>query len=54
MRLIASRTKFAHSLVLSLQRLTPDIWAISQFTGLEGLAHDIGHGDPNDDLRDAR
>ena len=56
--MIASRTKFAHSLALSLLRVTPRISddlavLLRLHTGLEGLARDIGHGDPNDDLRPA-
>ena len=59
MRLIASRTKFAHSLALSLLQETlegdlDDLAVLLRLhSGLEGLARDIGHGDPNDDLRPA-
>jgi len=55
--MIASRTKFAHSLAIPATSNTKDSDDLAVLlrlhTGLEGLARDIGHGDPNDDLRPA-
>jgi hypothetical protein len=45
MRLIASRTKFAHSLKLSLRMMS----TLPPNSRL--LAREVGHCDPNDDLR---
>jgi hypothetical protein len=58
MRLIASRTKFAHFPgtipATSNAGDLDDLGVLLRLhSGLEGLARDIGHGDTNDDLRPA-